>query len=99
MIDAWGGWSLFQKLLVVLEQIAQKHNAGIANVATRFILDKPSVAGVIIGARLGISEHRVENDRVFGLELDSEDHEKIKSVTTQSKNLFEVIGDCGAEYR
>jgi len=99
MIDAWGGWSLFQKLLVVLEQIAQKHNAGIANVATRFILDKPSVAGVIIGARLGISEHRVENDRVFGLELDSEDHEKIKSVTTQSKNLFEVIGDCGGEYR
>jgi len=99
MIDAWGGWSLFQKLLVVLEQIAQKHNAGIANVATRFILDKPSVAGVIIGARLGISEHRVENDRVFGLELDSEDHKKIISVTTQSKNLFEVIGDCGGEYR
>lgn len=99
MIDAWGGWSLFQKLLAVLEQIAQKHNASIANVATRFILDKPSVAGVIIGARLGISEHRVENARVFGLELDSEDHEKIKSVTKQSNNLYEVIGDCGDEYR
>lgn len=99
MIDTWGGWSLFQKLLAVLEQIAQKHNVGIANVATRFILDKPSVAGVIIGVRLGISEHRVENARVFGLELDSEDHEKIKSVTIQSNNLFEVIGDCGDEYR
>ena len=99
MIDAWGGWSLFQKLLVVLEQIAQKHNASIANVATRFILDKPSVAGVIIGVRLGISEHRVENNRTFGLKLDSEDNEKIKTVTTQSKNLFEVIGDCGGEYR
>jgi len=99
MIDAWGGWSLFQKLLAVLEQIAQKHNAGIANVATRFILDKPAVAGVIIGVRLGISEHRVENARVFGLELDSEDHEKIKSVTIQSNNLFEAIGDCGDEYR
>ncbi len=99
MIDAWGGWSLFQKLLAVLEQIAQKHDSSIANVATRFILDKPSVAGVIIGARLGISEHRVENERVFGLELDSEDHEKIKSVTIQSNNLFEAIGDCGAEYR
>ncbi len=99
MIDAWGGWSLFQKLLVVLEQIAKKHDSSIANVATRFILDKPSVAGVIIGARLGISEHRVENNRVFGVELDSKDHEKIKTVTTQSKNLFEVIGDCGGEYR
>ena len=99
MIDAWGGWPLFQKLLVVLEQIAKKHDSSIANVATRFILDKPSVAGVIIGVRLGISEHRVENNRVFGVELDSEDHEKIKTVTTQSKNLFEVIGDCGGEYR
>ncbi len=99
MIDSWGGWSLFQKLLVVLEQIAKKHDSSIANVATRFILDKPSVAGVIIGARLGISEHRVENNRVFGVELDSKDHEKIKTVTTQSKNLFEVIGDCGGEYR
>ena len=99
MIDAWGGWSLFQKLLVVLEQIAKKHDSSIANVATRFILDKPSVAGVIIGVRLGISEHRVENNRVFRVELDSEDHEKIKTVITQSKNLFEVIGDCGGEYR
>jgi aryl-alcohol dehydrogenase-like predicted oxidoreductase len=99
MIDAWGGWSLFQKLLAMLELIAQKHNVGIANVATRFILDKPAVAGVIIGVRLGISEHRVENNRVFGLQLASEDNEKIKTVTTQSKNLFEVIGDCGGEYR
>lgn len=99
MIDAWGGWPLFQKLLSVLEQIAQKHETSIANVATKFILDKPSVAGVIIGVRLGISEHRVENNRVFGLQLDSEDNEKIKTVTTQSKNLFEVIGDCGDEYR
>ena len=99
MIDAWGGWSLFQKLLVVLEQIAKKHDSSIANVATRFILDKPSVAGVIIGVRLGISEHRVENNRVFGVELDSEDHEKIKTVTTQSKNLVEVLGACGGEYR
>ena len=99
MIDAWGGWSLFQKLLAVLQQIAKKHDTSIANVATRFILDKPSVAGVIIGVRLGISEHRVENNRVFGLQLDSEDNEKIKTVTSQSKNLFEVIGDCGDEYR
>lgn len=99
MIDAWGGWPLFQKLLSVLEQIAQKHETSIANVSTRFILDKPSVAGVIIGVRLGISEHRVENNRVFGLQLDSEDNEKIKTVTSQSKNLFEVIGDCGDEYR
>ena len=39
MIDAWGGWNLFQELLVVLDDIAKKHNVQIANVATRFILD------------------------------------------------------------
>jgi len=99
MIDAWGGWSLFQKLLIMLEQIAKKHNSSIANVATRFILDKPSVAGVIIGTRLGISEHRAENAKVFSLELDSQDNEQINSVTIESNDLFETIGDCGDEYR
>jgi hypothetical protein len=33
----------------------------IANVATRYILDKPAVAGVIIGVRLGIVDHRSSN--------------------------------------
>ena len=44
MIDAWGGWQLFQELLRVLNDIAKKHYCSIANVATKFILDKPQVA-------------------------------------------------------
>jgi aryl-alcohol dehydrogenase-like predicted oxidoreductase len=47
MIQAWGGWNLFHELLMVLKKSAQKHTVNIANVATRFILDKPAVAGVI----------------------------------------------------
>ncbi|HUG96302.1 MAG TPA: aldo/keto reductase, partial [Nitrososphaera sp.] len=54
MIDTWGGWELFQELLSTLDAIAKKHGVSIANVAARYILDKPAVAGVIIGARLGI---------------------------------------------
>ena len=54
MIDAWGGWDLFQELLTTLNRIAQKYNVSIANVATRYILDKSAVADVIIGVRLGI---------------------------------------------
>ena len=99
MIDAWGGWELFQELLQVLQKIAHKHNASIANVATRFILDKPSVAGVIIGARLGISNHKEDNANVFSFRLDSDDYEKIKMITDKSSNLFSIIGDCGDEYR
>lgn len=99
MIDAWGGWNLFQELLVVLDGISKKHHVSIANVATKYILDKPVVAGVIIGARLGIAEHRSDNVRVFELQLDKEDSDAIKSITSRSNNLFERIGDCGDEYR
>ncbi|TAK22804.1 MAG: aldo/keto reductase [Nitrosarchaeum sp.] len=99
MIDAWGGWKLFQELLHVLSQIAKKHDSSIANVSAKFILDKPAVAGVIIGARLGISEHRQDNAKVFDLQLDSQDHAMISLVTGKSNDLFDIIGDCGDEYR
>ena len=99
MIQEWGGWKLFQELLDTLDAISKKHNCSIANVATRFILDRPAVAGVIIGARLGISEHIKDNSNAFDVKLDSDDLSAISSVTTKAKNLFEIIGDCGGEYR
>jgi aryl-alcohol dehydrogenase-like predicted oxidoreductase len=99
MIDAWGGWSLFQELLSTLKRIAQKHNVTIANVAARYILDKSAVAGVIIGVRLGIVDHRTSNTQVFNFILDKSDCEAIDAVCAKSNNLFEIIGDCGEEYR
>jgi len=99
MIDVWGGWALFQELLAVLNHIAKKHHVSIANVAAKYVLDKPVVAGVIIGVRLGIAEHKSDNARVFSLNLDREDNEKIRSVTSRSNDLFSSIGDCGDEYR
>ncbi|WP_101476853.1 aldo/keto reductase [Candidatus Nitrosotalea bavarica] len=99
MIDVWGGWALFQELLAVLNHIAKKHHVSIANVAAKYVLDKPVVAGVIIGVRLGIAEHKSDNARVFSLNLDKEDNEKIRSVTSRSNDLFSSIGDCGDEYR
>jgi aryl-alcohol dehydrogenase-like predicted oxidoreductase len=99
MIDAWGGWTLFQELLATLKQIADKHRASIANVGVRYILDRPAVAGVIIGARLGVSEHLPDNSRVFGCELDADDIAAIEAVLARSRDLMRLIGDCGAEYR
>jgi aryl-alcohol dehydrogenase-like predicted oxidoreductase len=99
MIDAWGGWNLFQELLSTLKRIAQKYNVNIANVATRYILAKSAVAGVIIGVRLGIVDHRNSNAQVFNFSLDKSDSDDIDAVCTKSNNLFEVIGDCGDEYR
>jgi aryl-alcohol dehydrogenase-like predicted oxidoreductase len=99
MIDAWGGWNLFQELLSTLREIAQKHGVSIANVATRYILAKSAVASVIIGARLGIADHRNNNAQVFNFNLDKLDCDAIDAVCTKSNNLFDKIGDCGDEYR
>jgi len=99
MIDMWGGWQLFQELLEVLNKIAKKHDCSIANVATKFILDKPQVAGVIIGARLGITDHIKDNSKVFDLEIEQDDILSISTVTAKANDLFDAIGDCGDEYR
>jgi len=99
MIDAWGGWNLFQSLLLTLQTIAKKYNVSIANVATNYILAKSAVAGVIIGARLGIVDHIKDNTNIFNFNLDKSDCDSIDAICTKANNLFEIIGDCGEEYR
>jgi aryl-alcohol dehydrogenase-like predicted oxidoreductase len=99
MIDAWGGWALFQELLAALEPIAAKHRTGIANIGIRYILDQPAVAGVIVGARLGLAQHIADNARVFDIVLDHADRATMDAVLAKSGDLMRVIGDCGDEYR
>ncbi|TAN02147.1 MAG: aldo/keto reductase [Rhizobiaceae bacterium] len=95
-IDAAGGWGAFQGLLRAAAAIADRHNVSIANVATRWVLDHPAVAAVIIGARPGLSEHRADNLRLFDFTLDAEDHERLDAAFTLMKP---IPGDCGDEYR
>jgi aryl-alcohol dehydrogenase-like predicted oxidoreductase len=99
MIDGWGGWRLFQELLSTLKEIADKFSVTIPNVAVRYILDQPTVAGVIVGARLGVSEHIEDNTKVFNFTLDAEDLNQINAVSSKSRDLYQLIGDCGDEYR
>jgi aryl-alcohol dehydrogenase-like predicted oxidoreductase len=99
MIDAWGGWGLFQELLASLGRIADKHHLSLANVAVRYILDRPAVGGVIVGTRLGVAEHRQESAGVFSLALDAEDRAQIEAVLGRGRDLYRLIGDCGDEYR
>ncbi|MBW4418997.1 MAG: aldo/keto reductase [Myxacorys californica WJT36-NPBG1] len=99
MITRWGNWNLFQQLLEILEQIAKKYGVSLTNVAVRYVLERPTVAGAIVGARLGVSEHIADNARVFGFALDEEDYRRIAEVTSRSRDLHKVIGDCGDEYR
>lgn len=102
ILKAWGDWPLFQSLLSVLRTIGDRHGgASIANVATRWVLDHPCVGAVIIGARLGLSEHTDDNRRVFSFRLTAGDHAEIDAVLDRSngRRLITSIGDCGAEYR
>jgi aryl-alcohol dehydrogenase-like predicted oxidoreductase len=99
MVTLWGGWALLQELLTGLSTIAQKHQVSIANIALRYVLERPVVGGVIIGVRLGRSKHIQDNARVFNFELDEADYQQIESILNQSRNLYKWIGDCGIEYR
>eukprot|EP01041_Mallomonas_annulata_P010348 gene10348-21587_t len=98
-INIWGGWGLFQDLLTVLDTIAKKHSVSISNVATRWVLDQPTVGGVIIGVRFGLRQHLADNKRVFSFKLDEEDMATIEVVRGKGKDLMTSFGDCGGEYR
>ncbi|KAF1934696.1 Aldo/keto reductase [Clathrospora elynae] len=101
MIQIWGDWDLFQILLQTLKAIAIKRNVCISNVAARWVLDFPYVGAVIIGARMGVSEHTEENLKTYGWKLDEEDQRSIEEVLEKSRReeVFKVMGDCGSEYR
>ncbi|KAL2819718.1 NADP-dependent oxidoreductase domain-containing protein [Aspergillus granulosus] len=101
MIRSWGGWDLFQELLLVLQGIATKHGVSVSNVATRWVLDFECVGAVIVGARMGVSEHFGENLASLGWRLDSEDRGRIEAILERSsrREMFESMGDCGGEYR
>ncbi|MEK7530665.1 MAG: aldo/keto reductase [Patescibacteria group bacterium] len=76
IIEEFGGWSAFQKLLSALHEIGHKHNVSLANVAMRYVLDKPTVAGIIVGARN--SSHLADIVKVFDFELDADDMKQIQ---------------------
>jgi len=95
-IDAIGGWEVFQGILASLAEIARKHAVSIANVATRWVLDQPAVAAIIVGARLGEREHRADNLRLCSLTLDDDDRTAIERALTSARR---IPGDCGDEYR
>lgn len=91
-----GGWEKFQKLLNVINKVAKKYNISMGNVVCRYILEHPAVGGIIIGARLGESDHINDNIRLFNFSLD----QKSKSEICEALEDLRIIpGDCGDEYR
>lgn len=95
-IQAAGGWMIFQNLLRVVHNIAEKHNTTIANIASRYILENNHVAAVLIGARLGENTHIKEHKEMLSISFDKDD---IAHIETAIAKLNSIPGNCGDEYR
>ena len=83
IIDDFGGWDLFQALLAALRRVADRHGADIASVASRWTLDRPRAAAVIVGARN--RAHVDDNARVTAIPLDDRDRAEINAIVAQAE--------------
>ena len=52
-----------------------------------------------MGVRLGLKEHIKDNKKTFSFMLDKDDMSAIAAVQAKSRDLINVYGDCGQEYR
>jgi len=101
VIEETVGLDGYQKLLILLDRIAKKHNASIANVAAKYILSQEGVGAAIIGIRN--SRHVESNQKVFSFDLDSGEIEEIKQFLDQYKILdgdaFALERTVGSKFR
>ncbi len=95
-VEQAGGWEALQEVLRAVARAAERHGVSMANVACRWVLEQPAVGGVIVGARLGESEHLQDNLRLFGFALDDTSRREIDEALA---NLRPIPGDSGDEYR
>jgi aryl-alcohol dehydrogenase-like predicted oxidoreductase len=83
ILEDFGGWQMFQRLLLTLERIAVKHRCDIATVASRAMLDRDQVAAVIVGATN--ASHLGAHRKIEMLRLDSADREAIQAVLRERR--------------
>lgn len=83
IIDEFGGYQLFQEALKALHEVAKNYNVGITEVACKYILQKPMVGGVIVGARN--RNHLESLQKLDSFTLTAEDVEKIETIVTKRK--------------
>jgi aryl-alcohol dehydrogenase-like predicted oxidoreductase len=81
IIDDFGGWTLFQELLRALRRVADRHQCDIATIASRFALDLPGVAAIIVGATS--RAHLAANVAAGALKLTDGDRSEIEAVAAK----------------
>ena len=83
IIEEFGGWSLFQQLLKVLDSIAKNHNTDIGTIASAWTLRQPAVKAVIVGAR-NLS-HQKSNLQIPEINFSESDVRAIDEVLAHAK--------------
>lgn len=89
IIEDFGGWALFQELLGVLHRIGQAQGCNIGQVATRTVLDRPGVAGAIVGATS--TKHLAGNLKIDRLRLTPAQQAELAAVLAKRQG---PPGDC-----
>jgi aryl-alcohol dehydrogenase-like predicted oxidoreductase/enamine deaminase RidA (YjgF/YER057c/UK114 family) len=95
-VAAAGGWEPFQGLLRAVKRVADRLGVSMANVASRYVLEQPQVAGVIVGARVGRSAHVEDTVALFSFALDAQARAELEAALA---DLTPIPGDSGDEYR
>lgn len=89
IIEENGDWDFFQATLAVLRAIADKHHVGIAEVAARWVLQRPFVAGTIIGAR---NQRHLNNlKKLNDFALDQSDLDAIQQQIDQAQGPSGIV--------
>ena len=95
IIEEAGGWALFQALLEALAAVGRRHGVGIAAVASRWVLEQPRVAAVIVGAR--DAKHLERYAELFRFRLGVQDRREIDTVrgemTVPPGDVFDLERD------
>ena len=82
IIEEFGGWPAFQNLLAALRTIADRHDADIAAVAIRAMLDDPDASAVIVGARY--ARHLPRTLRAIDIELSDQDRAELRAIQSSA---------------
>ena len=85
IIEEFGGWALFQRLLAVLRRIADRHGVDVSTIATAAALQRDRVAAVIVGARN--QSHLPANLAVSALKLTEEERGDIEAAVAEANDL------------
>lgn len=95
------GWDGYQKLLLLLAEIAKKYDVNISQIATKYILCQEGVAAAIVGVRN--SRHVEDNVKIFKFEMEQADVERIRSFLSAYPTVegepFEPERTIGSKYR